>query len=1618
MFSDNDLINHLKTKNSVSIDSLVIAEWNQNDFTNLENYGNYRFRPDGSDVVYRNIYPEYDPQDVVNSYTNALDSSYISEYKTEDPDEPVTFITKESDRESYYSLKDCIKPFRPRSGINKMLYFGESNINNTKFVDSFRSGRRPRYYFSSRFDNFKYWNSYRKESGQEFGISSQVATFFTTDNPSYKIKDCAPFVTYKNKVATNRIVVKMQTNLADPAAVGVNGDSLVPEEIRRNNSLIADPMKDISKSSVPKKWKIQYLNENNNWTDAIQFDETSTRRDGSIIVPWDGYVEVYYGIKIPERFRTNFNLYSYLDSFDQLPDTSLYNFSNNTKDGDAYIVGASSTDAGTLYVWSQEGEEWVDYDVEYGFSLLEDDDTKRLGLVKKILNPEYFNIEGTDIYREFVFIKGIRLVVETMYAPNKTFDLIEISPRLKVNITDYVLDYEITKNIMATDYGLPVGGLVASTGNISLSNHDGSFTELNVFDEEDKTGSIIANNLKPQIKFDFYEAVLNVNGYDKFIPLKTFYSENAAIATSGMEDISLDLRDAYFILESNKAAPIFLQNCTLTMAAALLLDNIGFSNYVFKNITSVNDPVIPFFFVEPDTSVSEILQRLAQSTQTAMFFDEYNNFVIMPKEYLMPDISIRDNNSAISERLTNLYGQKTDDFVPNIEAIAGFETNILNDGQINYTTRYIQREVSRLEQASLSLSERTYGYKSSILWELGDQKELRTINQPTANTGYALGAVTLNTSLPDFAPYVRNHQIVNNTIDVGESAFWLPRFQGYLYANGEIIRYDAQQYHVDAPSASATNGLVWITSNNEYQKYFSNLVFNGKMTLTGLLRIYTEPYYENASGSNFENLEENVRYKNGDVRSHGRGQFGTGIVNHFAGLNPYWEDPDNRRSFRMDSGNIYSTIPAKFFPNLELEVPITTIIPYEFYTDNEFVQGILNPRLSYGRGSEQHYIAKAMGYSDPLAYSVRAAEMVGVYRNLSPYRKNVITGMIIRANSSTQNVFGYMSGFNMTQISDEPPRYNYAMPLGDDPISKSQSLVHGKIANFMKQSTRTEGFSSYSQQDTAGIQSSALVFSGPYPVPSLANPVFNRIELSATTETDLVNYVYKSLDTDYTHVGTRMRIIGKQKDDDTQSALNSIKLFDIDQNSSTGGLNVKELSGGAGGIGYMLDPITNSGYYLEIASLSSDVLKEFTNSGSVSSGSVVSGSVSSGSVSYEPVIENIIFYKVENRPYLRQKTGKTNIAVPKKLWGSLARILVDEGKFIGSDRATSQEIPVYDLSLDVQISRNGSRISRIDFSIYLNNVLIGIVSDETPLQMPVDGLKTGLFTRGSSRCMFENIYALKNIKENDTPLLEKIDGAFSAESLRKYSLPAAIQRTYMSSIGTETRPTVDFYFEEFGTILRECAYFNIKYDQAYPALIAKIVPPFTVEKSYEISGFLPGSYGAEFLLFNTTDKAIDLSENSTNRIMIQGITFTQNISNVLTVDDYFKELSNFSDPVITENNLIISPERSEKIYDNIKNSRAIYGNKSFSLDSVYIQNEDSAKDVMKWILDKTIKPRKVFEIDTFGTSHIQLGDIVKIDFDLPEGVKLVDENKKFVVISATYNRSSSDVQSQLRLMEV
>jgi hypothetical protein len=1434
MFKDVNLENYIQSNNSISLESFITAEWNLNDFDKISNYGNYRYRPNGSNAQFLTIPNSYDSADAGDYYADALESSTVSSYAVDNNEVPTIFTDIEKDRELYYSLKDCFRTFRPRSGINKPLWF------NNKYIDGIRSGTRPRYYMISRQDKFKYWNSYRKEIGVERGISSRVET---QEGIGYSIEDAVPFVVYNKELPTNRIVVKMQTNLAD-------GD---PITIRtQDGRQITDPLTDRNSSSIPKRWKVQYLDTNDNWNDAASFNEDSTRLDGSPIVDWDGYLELYYGIKIPEEYRDSFNLVEYLSASTQLPNASTI--------GESYVVGSSTEEVGSLYIWNSE--DWEESTPEYGFSLLEIDDTKRIGLLKELTDPRYFTINGITTFRDIAFIKGLRVVVETMYGPENTFDLIELSPRLKADVSNYTLEYSISKSLSMQSTALPVGGLLASNGNISLLNYDSSFSENNLFNRSTNTGSLIASLLQPNIKFDFYEAVLDVDGYDKFIPLKTFYSEDFPSAVGGLQNVNIELRDNFFRLETLDAPNLFLKNVTLTSAVAILLDSIGFSNYVFKNITEQSDPIIPYFFVEPDITVAEVLQRLAVATQTAMFFDEYNNFVVMTKEYLLPKYTER--NSDIT-----LYGQKNGNILPNIINISNSETSIINDGQINYVTRYIQRSPASLSQASKIDEDRTYIYKPVLLWEVANQEESKTINEKSKQVGFALGAAALNTTLNASAPFVLNNQIQNNTIDLGENIYWLPRFQGYLYANGEIIRYDAVEYSIPG------SGKFWISNNREYQKYFSNLPFNGKMFPTGNVRIYAEPFYEE--------INQAVVFKNGQVNQHGRGQFGTVIAEHNAGLKSYWSDNSNVRGCNMKGEFIFSTTPTA--------------------------------NISY-----------------PTLQPIGSA-------------------------------------------------------VGVDNTTAEQSSRNGIIANFMRATVPDDDFVKSLKTTSAGtIQSSAFVFTGPTPMPS------------GITNKNFISYVYKELSNDFKHYGTRMRIIGKiEANNKIQTPTNASDYF---VTQSQGQNQDVVISGGSGGLGVMVNPEKNYGYFFEICSLTTDNLDQYTL------GNEATGEITS-------VLHNLIFYKI-----VPGTMSSEIVAIPYKLWGGTTQILIDEGKFAGMDRILNETNPtVYDLAVEYETIGNTRR-----FYLYINNVMIATVDDTNPL--PIYN-NMALFTRGSSKCMFENIYALKNLqsKETGSPVVKNVSQTFgnkellSSEAIRKYAVSGLIQSTYLSGISAENSPKYDIYFEEFGTIMRECYYFNIKYDQAYPAFLAYLAPTFNKEKTYITSGFFAGSYGAEFLIFNSTDKAIKLDETSGNYLRIIGVTFTQNTSQILTVDDYFKEKSNFSDPIVI-NNVLSSPVKADKIYQNIKNSRSKYGQRSFSLNSYYIQDEDSAKSIMEWLIDKTLRQRKSMSIEVFSLPHIQLGDIINIDLSLPDEYKFVDIDTKFVVRSIEYSRQPEGPSMVLGVVEI
>jgi len=1442
VFEGEELKTHLETSATVKLQSLVLAEWNMNMPDNIFKLGNYRYRPTDNTSLYFTLPNDFDSLDAGNYYTGATDADVVIDGGFEDDDTPQSFTLTKDKLKLIYSLEDCLNPFRPRSGINKAAFF-----NNRFFANSGASmAQRPRYYMPSRYDQFRYWTSYRTESNTERGIASIVS------NGLSFIDDAVPFVVYKEQVPANRIVVKMQTNVGDI--------DLGP--FATSTTSIADPLYGDTNRTTPSRWKIQYL-QDNQWVNAYEFREGDTLASGDPIIGSDGYVELEYGLFIPDVYRSSFVFADTLSSSSLLPE--------NNVEGYAYLVIENAGDRGTIHIWTNG--EYETFSPEYKWQLGSETIGIHTNFVTDLTSPASFDndIGSGTVYRDFAYINGIRIVVEVMNKFDSTFDLIEMSPRLVVDISDKVIDFKITKTL--SDIGitsLPVGQLLASNGQLSIFDDDQAFNDQN-------TSSIIADYVRKNIKFTFYEIVFDVEGFDYYVPIKTLYSEGLPQADITGGTLSIELRDFFFFLESMPAPRLLTTEASLSYAISTLLDYIGFSNYVFRRVEGESEAVIPFFFIAPDQNVAQVLNQLAVATQTAMFFDEYNNFVVMSKDYLMPTESQRETTFVLSgttnQTDSGVIENATSGNLPNIISIASKDKKIYNDGKINYTKRYIQRSYGSIKQSSMIDKDKTWIYKPSLLWEVSGTESTKTINEVASKqSNYVLGAMPLNSNLTSSPPTVVNHLMTNNLLDLGENIYWLTRYQGYFYSNGEIIKYDAVEFNITG------TGNVFISSNQEYQSYFSSLPFNGKIYPTGLVRIHSTPYYETVDGI--------TRLQNGAVVDHGRGQFGTEITSHTAGIDEYWTSANNIRGVNMQTQYLFTT---------QLDEDVT-------------------------------YPATTTG----------------------------------AAGTSTGAV--------------------------ESNVLAKQTSANGIIKNFMATNYLTETqVNSLKSTQSGTIQSSALVMNGPS-FKTTDNPL------------GFVSYIYKNLNNSFKHFGTRLRIVGKIENNTsrTQTPIGSTTYYET---SGTQPDQTPTIGGGSGGIAVLLNPETNNGYYFEIVALTEDNINSYLKLDTKGNA--------------EKSINNILFYKV------KKESANTN-AIPVKLWGGLSKIIVDDGRFTGQYRMSGEENPtVYDLSVEYQ---DIGKIRR--FYLYINNKLIKVVDDTDPL--PIYN-NMALFTRGSSRCMFENIYALsENYSQNtvftvgETLASVLSEGKINAnESFRKYAMSGVVQATHLSGISAQEPPAYKMYFEEFGSIMRECAYFDIKYDRAYPALYAQLSPTFNRIKGYTTSGFIADSYGAEFLIFNATDTALSLDETTGNYLRIQGVTFTQDTTHELTVDEYFKKRGNLSDPEFQGNSLIFSPLVEKAKYDEIRQSRMIYGKNEFSIDSLYIQTDDDAQALMGWIINKVMHPKKSVGVNLFSIPTMQLGDIVTVDYKDSSGLDLVaSDSSRFVVYNIEYSRSNTGPSMTTYLAEV
>ena len=1639
MFQSEELDNHLKTSHTIQTESAVYAEWNMNDADNIERLGNYRYRPN-TNTQFSILPSNYDDLDLGGYYTGATDSDITIQSGFNDDNTPTLFTTPQEKMKLLYSLEDCIKPHRPRSGINKLLYLGEASNQYLDIGDKVEGtqevlniARRPRYYMSSRYDQFKYWTSYRTEEvngqQQEFGVSRTL-----TNGVSF-IYDAVPFVVYKNDVPTNKLVFKMQTNVGE---VNLGPFRIDDEEIN-------DPLFGFENQTTPQRWRIEVLREND-WVQVISFDENSVDENGNPIIKSDGYVEISYGLNLPEAYASSYVYVGEIADESLLPETAPYGYT--------YLIKTSATDMGILKFY--DAGTWIDIIPNYSWKLSSQTVDIRTAKVTKTNNPEYFiNNDGRIQFREFEFIRGIRIVVETMNIPECTFDLIEMSPRLLVDVSDKISAISITKTMSDLGNGsVPVGSISAAVGSMDLFDDDFSFNANNAFNPNTNTGSIVANQIDKRIKFNFYQIVKNINEFDYFIPIKTMYSDEIPAVSNSTGLVNITLRDFFLFLESSKAPELLITDVSLSYAVTLLLDNIGFSNYVFRRVEGIPEIIIPYFFVAPNQNVAEVLQQLALASQTAMFFDEFNNFIVMSKEYLLPENQQRETDSF-------LYGQEEGDNLPNIINLSSEEKRVYNEGRIDYTTRYIQRAISEYKQAPYTDRYKTYGYKPALLWEVSGKEQLRSQNElPQQSQGYTLSAAPLNLDLTDNIPVVQSRQVVNNIIDVGENIDNISSYQGYLYANGEIIRYDAMEYAITGLVENNTN-VTWISNNLEYQRYFSKLPFNGKMYPTGNLRIYAEPEYEIVDGLTV--------MKNGAVKKHGRGQFGTPVVYHNAGLNSYWSnDTYVAGCLQQTQDYLFNTNDTINYPTLSVGTAgktDTTISGIPFFSANALATDSTRNGIIKNFRANKYYTENEINYFDTarigtlqssaLVFNgpevppqIRTSDFVSyVYKELpKPYKhfgtRMRIIGRIESTNQKSQTPFGAFPIYEAQSLNIDNPEKNIQIRGGaggmafglnkntnngyyfeiisltqdnvDSYISNNnQNAVSASITNI---SCTNNIVTAKSVKDVEFVVGQPIIFSGMVDANNTTNaatPLNGEYKITAIN-TDKKTFQYEI----------------------PQPSVKNLSIISASANGTfikyfvpKGDTRQSYIKGG--------DKINISGTSNSAFNINNAIVKSFVQSIDgwyfVVQNSA-SGSATGGTATYVPLtttsqtngtatlsrpglttLANVYFYKI-----LANSQGK---AIPYKLWSGLANIITDDGKFTGQYRFVGEENPtVYDLAAEYVNVGDSRR-----FYLYINGRQIATVTDTSPLP---EYNNMALFVRGTSRCMFENIYAIgANVSQNSkvpvaTPI-SKIPGVWgdtevdASEALRKYALSGVIQKTYLSGIGGEEPPAYNLYFDEFGTIMREAAYFNIKYDRAFPALYSRIMKTFNRLKGYAVSGYYGSSYGAEFLIFNCQDTSINLDDTTGNFLRIQGITFTQNTTKSLTVDDYYRRVSNFSDPVYRSDGTLISPQIQREEYNRIINSRTKYGLNEFSIESPYIQTDEAAEEIFGWVINKVSKPKILIGLNTFATFNLQLGDILQVNYKNVNGTNVIsDSDKRFVVYNIEYNKSFGSETMTMYLAEV
>ena len=401
----------------------------------------------------------------------------------------------------------------------------------------------------------------------------------------------------------------------------------------------------------------------------------------------------------------------------------------------------------------------------------------------------------------------------------KYVGVIELSPRLVLDVSSYITDMSISKesSTSAEDI-LPIGKVSANSLSMNLASYEAarkiiSFDKTYTFDAS-KIYLYKKIEVKPYFKmYGSFGTLTDTGGTYEKINQGTFYLDNWSSSEYG--DISITALDGAKILQEVIAPSIICEGYSAVAILRRLLDSVGFTNYNFNSTAADTSVFSPKFWWTDDSKTTwNAIQELCRDSQMTAVFDENNVLQFYTRDYMF--------NSLKSADWSFRY------------AASGTAPNILLPNIL-----------------SLSKNDLASANQVKVLWSSVTTSEYTGNSQPLWKSGNtSMGALSLEQDLPssiDAGGYIALSPITVNTY---QNKRVLYEYSGYLVIDSEIIEYDAIQY--EYLNTNNTKTQVWITSESDVLKYLgAGVVGSANYQPSGRYRIKSRGAFNTTKANHY-----------------------------------------------------------------------------------------------------------------------------------------------------------------------------------------------------------------------------------------------------------------------------------------------------------------------------------------------------------------------------------------------------------------------------------------------------------------------------------------------------------------------------------------------------------------------------------------------------------------------------------------------------------------------------------------------------------------------------------------------------------------------------------------------